>query len=75
MGINRGSLYDTFKDKRSLFLAAIAHYDDIIVGRAIARLEAPGAAKQAIVEHCFDLVERAAADTQRRGCLLVNSAV
>jgi TetR/AcrR family transcriptional repressor of nem operon len=24
MGINRGSLYDTFGDKRSLFLAAIA---------------------------------------------------
>lgn len=75
MGINRGSLYDTFQDKRSLFLAAIAHYDNIIIGRAIARLEAPDAAKQAIVEHFFELVEGVAADAQRRGCLMTNSAV
>ena len=40
MGINRGSLYDTFGNKRSLFLAAIAHYDDTVVKDAIARLEA-----------------------------------
>ncbi len=30
MGINRGSLYDTFGNKRSLFLAAIAHYDETV---------------------------------------------
>ena len=26
MGINRGSLYDTFGDKRTLFLAAVDRY-------------------------------------------------
>ena len=29
MGINRGSLYATFGSKRSLFLQALRHYDDI----------------------------------------------
>jgi AcrR family transcriptional regulator len=51
MGINRASLYATFEDKRQLFLAAIAHYDDTVVRPAIAPLEAPGAAKAEIVQH------------------------
>lgn len=75
MGINRGSLYDTFGDKRSLFQAAIAHYDETVLKQALARLEAPNAAKQAIVEYFHDLIDRAVADSHRRGCLLTNSAV
>ena len=75
MGINRGSLYDTFGDKRSLFLAAIAHYDQTVVEQAIAHLEAPGASKQAIIDHFHNLVDRAVADSDRRGCLLTNTAV
>ena len=75
MGINRGSLYDTFGDKRSLFLEAIAHYDQTIVRSAIARLEAPGASKQAIIDHFKNLVDRIVADTERRGCFVTNTAV
>ncbi len=75
MGINRGSLYDTFGDKHSLFLAAIAHYDEQVVKQAIARLEAPGAGKQAITEHFYSLVERAVSESGRYGCLATNSAV
>ncbi|ERT09386.1 bacterial regulatory s, tetR family protein [Lyngbya aestuarii BL J] len=75
MGINRGSLYDTFGDKRSLFLEAIAHYDQTIVRSAIARLEAPDASKQAIIDHFKSLVDRIVADTERRGCFVTNTAV
>jgi TetR/AcrR family transcriptional repressor of nem operon len=75
MGINRGSLYDTFGDKRSLFLAAIAHYDETVVERIVTRLETPDAAKQAIIDHFEDLIERAASDKTRRGCLLTNTAI
>ena len=29
MGINRGSMYDTFGDKHTLFVAAIEHYSQV----------------------------------------------
>ncbi|NET37896.1 MAG: TetR/AcrR family transcriptional regulator [Cyanothece sp. SIO1E1] len=75
MGINRGSLYDTFQDKHTLFLSAIAHYNETVMTEAIARLEAPDASKQAIIDHFYGLVERTQADPLRRGCLLTNAAV
>lgn len=75
MGINRGSLYDTFCDKHRLFLDAIAHYDDTVAARAIAKLEAPTAGKQAIVDYFQDLIECATADEHKRGCLLTNAAI
>jgi TetR/AcrR family transcriptional repressor of nem operon len=75
MGINRGSLYDTFGDKRSLFLEAIAHYDQTVVRCAIAHLEAPDASKPAIIDYFQSLVDRMVADKDRRGCFVTNTAV
>ncbi|MEA5501277.1 TetR/AcrR family transcriptional regulator [Limnoraphis robusta] len=75
MGINRGSLYDTFGDKRSLFLEAIAHYDETVVRCTIARLEAPDASKPAIIDYFQSLVDRMVADPDRRGCFVTNTAV
>lgn len=75
MGINRGSLYDTFGDKRSLFIEAIAHYESTMVQRALDKLQAPDASKAAIVEYIYDLIDRAVSDRDRKGCLLTNTAV
>lgn len=75
MGINRGSLYDTFGDKRSLFLAAIAYYNDTAISQFVAKLEAPEAAKQAIIDHFQNMIECAVADPKRRGCFVTNTAV
>lgn len=75
MGINRGSLYDTFGDKHTLFLAAIAHYEETIVTNTIACLEAPNADKQTIIAHFYGLIDRALADAEKRGCLVTNSAI
>ena len=75
MGINRGSLYDTFKDKRSLFKAALIHYSDTFVNSMFAALKAPGASKQAIIDLFYELVEKAVADSQHKGCLITNSIV
>ncbi|MBP0017469.1 MAG: TetR/AcrR family transcriptional regulator [Cyanobacteria bacterium SBLK] len=75
MGINRGSLYDTFGDKHTLFLAAIAHYEDTIVKHALACLETPHADKQAIIDHFYGLIDRAIVDVEKRGCFVTNSAV
>ncbi len=75
MGINRGSLYDTFGDKRSLFQQAISHYDRTIVKKLILALEADDAGIKTIID-CFEgIVARAVADRDRKGCFLTNTAV
>ncbi len=75
MGINRGSLYDTFGDKHTLFLAAIDRYYDKALACTVLRLEAPGNARAAIELAIRDAGICAGADTQRKGCLITNSAV
>jgi len=75
MGINRGSLYDTFGDKRSLFEQAIAYYDRTILKKLILVLEADDACLQVIVDCFEELVAGAVADRDRKGCLLTNTAV
>lgn len=75
MGINRGSLYDTFGDKKSLFKLAIAYYNETILKKLLATLETSGAAKQAIKDCFYSLVEGSLADRDRKGCLITNTAV
>ncbi|WP_319419766.1 TetR/AcrR family transcriptional regulator [Pleurocapsa sp. FMAR1] len=75
MGINRGSLYDTFGDKRSLFLAAIAHYEATVVKSTISSLMTPDAAKQTITNLFRDLVVGMAKEQNCYGCLMTNTAV
>ncbi len=75
MGIHRGSLYDTFQDKRTLFLAAIAHYRNTVVRESTACLQIPGAARSAIEAYVMAFAERAVSASQRRGCLMTNAIV
>ena len=75
MGINRGSLYDTFGDKRSLFHEAIAYYDSRLVKPMILALEAPDVKKQVIVNTFYNLIDSAVADRDHKGCLFTNTAV
>ena len=75
MGINRGSFYDTFGDKHSLFLAAIDRYHGNVLAATRARLEAPGSARDAIVRAIGEIAACALGDARRRGCFVTNSAV
>lgn len=75
MGINRGSLYDTFGDKRSLFEAAIAHYENTIMREMVAGLKAPGASKSAIISLFYSLIDDSVNDEHRCGCLITNTAI
>jgi TetR/AcrR family transcriptional repressor of nem operon len=75
MGINRGSLYGTFTDKRALFLAAIQYYDQTIVTSVVRVLHSPGSPRAAIENYVRSVVEAAVEDRERTGCFLTNSAV
>ena len=75
MGINRGSLYDTFGDKHHLFLEALDRYEEVFHAEILEMLTEAGSPRKAI-ERVFDSVTRqCACDSGRRGCLLTNAAV
>ena len=74
MGITCASLYNAFGDKRGLFRRALEHYVGAMSER-IARLEETSAPRDAIVAFLEGAIDRALADRERRGCMLVNSAL
>lgn len=75
MGINRGSLYDTYGHKRSLFIAALQHYDKQYRKTRLARLEREHSPKRAIEALFVDWIDLVTTDADRRGCLLTNTAL
>lgn len=75
MGITGASLYNAFGDKRTLYRRALDYYLDISLRQRIDRLECSFAPRDAIEAFFRDTIERSLADKQRRGCLLVNSAL
>jgi TetR/AcrR family transcriptional repressor of nem operon len=75
MGIASTSLYNAFGDKRSLFCEVLRRYADRSSRERIARLESTLPPKQAVRAFLLEIVERSLDDPERRGCLLVNSAL
>jgi TetR/AcrR family transcriptional repressor of nem operon len=73
MGIQRGSLYDTFGDKRSLFLAAIDRYDRVVTARLLATLDGPASGIDAIRAFFRLKIELSLEAGRPRGCLVTNS--
>lgn len=75
MSINKGSFYDTYKDKRSLFLGALRMYDVDVRKARLHRLERTHSAREAIRALFEEVVETALADDARSGCFLTNTAL
>jgi TetR/AcrR family transcriptional repressor of nem operon len=74
MGINRGSLYETYGDKQQLFLAAMDRYCNGMAAERLKLLEQPGPALDTIKNFVRDMVRMALA-TRRKGCLIANTAM
>ncbi|SRR6266852_2590345 len=74
MGIQRGSLYATFGDKRALFFAAIDRYDRMVTAKLLAALNEPASGTEAIRQFFRLKIEWAVAANRPRGCLVTNSA-
>ena len=74
-GVNRFSLYKTFGDKRSLFLAACDRYRNVIVARHIDTLERSDAGLGAIRGFFGGLLDLLTEQGRRWGCLMTNSVV
>ena len=74
-GLTTPSLYNAFGDKRALFRRALQRYAENSARVRIARLEANLPPKEAIREFIREIVEHSLNDKERRGCLIVNSAL
>jgi len=74
LGVGRQSLYNTFGDKRSLFLAALDRYAGMSGAMAV-ELESASGGLQAIRRYFSTVVEFLTPDGPRRGCFLTRSLV
>ena len=74
MGITGASLYNAFGDKRSLFREVLQRYAERSTRERIARVESSLSPIEAVRAFLGEIVERSV-DGDRRGCLLVNTAL
>lgn len=75
MNIAGASLYNTFGDKRGLYARALNRYLDQTFRERIQRIEPATSPREAISTFLQEIVKRSLTDKQRRGCMLVNSAI
>ena len=74
-GLSVASLYNRFADKDGLFVEAINRYADAGLTARLTRLSASSDPLPAIRRFFDEVVALSMSDSERRGCLLVNSAL
>ena len=75
MGLTGASMYNAFGDKRSLYRRALDHYVEQSFGDRVGRFEGNLTPREAIGSFFDEIIERSLSDKQRKGCMLVNSAL
>ena len=74
-GINRGSLYATYGDKRALFLSALRMYDDKVRRKLLTNLETSRSPRDAIRQVFRAFADNVSERGGNRGCFLTNTAL
>jgi AcrR family transcriptional regulator len=72
-GLRRASLYGAFRDKHSLYLAALRRYDATRATRMLAELESQPTGRKALERLLSGIVGQCASDSS--GCLIANAAM
>ncbi|HFD81384.1 MAG TPA: TetR/AcrR family transcriptional regulator [Gammaproteobacteria bacterium] len=75
MGVNRGSLYATFGDKRALFIEALRRYSDREVSAVLSRARSGRSPREAVQALFDEVTADAGGGRNRDGCFLVNTAL
>ena len=75
MGIHRRSIYDTFGDKRSLFLASLNYYETFVIETFTGIISNSTTVKKAVRDVFNYVIQSAELDVYPTGCLSVNAAV
>ena len=75
MGIGGTSLYNSFGDKRALFVKALNRYLDSSLRARLKRLEEAHAPRQVIPAFFAEVIDRSLNVRTRGGCLLIHSVL
>jgi TetR/AcrR family transcriptional repressor of nem operon len=75
MGLTSASLYNAFGDKRALYQTALDRYVSQSFGDRVERFENNFPPREAIAAFFEEIIERSLNDKERKGCMLVNSAL
>jgi TetR/AcrR family transcriptional repressor of nem operon len=73
MGINRQSLYDTFNNKRELYLQVLKYYHENVIKPNFAKIESDQSPKQGIINYFQLRAKEALTSSEIKGCLVTNS--
>jgi TetR/AcrR family transcriptional repressor of nem operon len=72
-GLSAGSIYNSFGDKRGIFLAAFAHYLKAVLDRRISTFAKPAHGLSGLRQLFLSLLREP--DGETFGCLITNSAI
>lgn len=75
LGISRSSLYDTFGDKRTLFIKALQHYRSLSAKGLIEMISNSGNIEKTIEQIFKIAVKEAVEDKLSKGCFIVNTTI
>ncbi len=75
LGVSLSSLYNTFGDKRALFLAALGHYESLYLTARLGTLERDYPPLEAIKAFFKTVIQDCLSDPDKKGCFLVNTAL
>jgi len=70
-GINRGSMYDTFGDKKALYLSSLEHYCS--GEKRLAPARSNGESGMNAIRRIFEAVAAAGPQARKRGCFISNT--
>ncbi len=74
MGIQRGSIYNTFGGKHELFLTAVEYYGEVVTSRTLKVLEGEGS-PLGNIKKFFEVIVGTPPDKRSKGCLISNTVV
>lgn len=75
LGLSRSSLYDTFGDKRSLFLLCLAQYQKKVSGEMISLIQNSEDIRNTIAIIFELIIEQDLMEKVPKGCFLVNTTI
>lgn len=75
LGINRASMYDTYSDKRSLYLRALRRYEAVRQEKIAGCLEDNSSPQQQLAQLFDRMRATILTDQDRKGCFLLNAAL
>lgn len=75
LGISRSSLYDTFGDKRNIFIQALQYYRTTMASKMIQFIDTSDDVEKSIKDIFSMAITHALEDKLSRGCFMVNSTI